>query len=142
MSRASVTASRRFVLIRSPNRFGIRAGRPPCNRDREPEAGGKARIRRPSFKADVSRSDRSANLLNVRSIGSGLFSNREEPDLPGPPSFAIATACLSGDVKATKLRYTFHGPPSVHEARLGPPHNPRSYLHEGRATGSAREHDV
>ncbi len=41
---------------------------------------------------------------------------------PRPPS-AIATTCFTFDVsKATKgFAILSHGPPSVHEARLGPP---------------------
>jgi hypothetical protein len=51
---------------------------------------------------------------------------------------------LLGDIKSHKdFAMLSHGPPSMHEARLGLPEQP-SFLtaRKGRATGSAREHDV
>jgi isoquinoline 1-oxidoreductase beta subunit len=66
-------------------------------------------------------------------------------DFPRPPSFRDRHGVLLlGDVKSDKNFATLsHGPPSVHEARLGLPEQP-SFLFctKGRATGSAREHDV
>ena len=51
---------------------------------------------------------------------------------------------LFGDIKSNKsFAMLSHGPPSVHEARLGLPEQPSFlYCTKGRATGSAREHDV
>jgi hypothetical protein len=100
----------------------------------------------PTSKQTCSRSYRSASILIVRSIGNGLFStsprNRTSP--LWPPS-AIATACFFlATSKATKnFAMLSHGPPSVHEARLGLTKQP-SFLtaRKGGPPVQPLEHDV
>ena len=69
----------------------------------------------------------------------------EKPDFAGPaPLRDRHGVLLFGDIKSNKsFAMLSHGPPSVHEARLGLPEQPSFlYCTKGRATGSAREHDV
>ena len=89
--------------------------------------------RRPGFKADMQRSYRSANLLIVRSIGSGLFSTSpRNRTSPVRPAFRDRHGVLLlGDIKSDEnFAILSHGPPSAHEARLGLPEQPSFLLHE------------
>jgi len=83
--------------------------------------------------------------LIVRSIGNGLFSTSEKPDFSRPAPFRDRNgAILLGDVESHKdFAILSHGPPSVHEARLGMPEQP-SFLpaRKGGPPAPAREHDV
>ena len=56
----------------------------------------------------------------------------EKPDFPGSAPFRDRHGVLLlGDVKSNKhFAMLSHGPPSVHEARLGLPEQPSFYLHE------------
>jgi hypothetical protein len=51
---------------------------------------------------------------------------------------------LLGDIESHEnFAILSHGPPSVHEARLGPPEQTQFFnCTKGWVTGSAREHDV
>ena len=102
--------------------------------------------RRPGFKADMQ------PIVSVRqSLDRPLDRQRavldlaEKPDFAGPAPFRDRHGVLLlGDIKSNKnFAMLSHGPPSVHEARLGLPEQPSFlYCTKGRATGSAREHDV
>jgi hypothetical protein len=102
--------------------------------------------RRPGLKADVQ------PVVPVRqSLDRPLDRQRivlhiaEKTDFAGSAAFRDCHGVLFlGDIKSHKdFAMLSHGSPSVHEARLGPPEQP-SFLFctKGRATGSAREHDV
>ena len=102
--------------------------------------------RRPGFEADMQ------PLVSVRqSLDRPLDRQRtvldiaEKPDFPGPATLRDRHGVLLlGDIESHEnFAILSHGPPSVHEARLGPPEQPSfSNCTKGRATGSAREHDV
>jgi hypothetical protein len=102
--------------------------------------------RRPGFKADMQ------PLVPVRqSLDCPLDRQRtvldiaEKPDLPGPASFRDRhRVLLLGDVESHEnFAILSHGPPSVHEDRLGLPEQP-SFLpaRKGGPPALAREHDV
>ena len=83
--------------------------------------------RRPSFEADMQ------PVVSVRqSLDRPLdrqptvFHIAEKPDLPGPTSLRDRNGVfLLGDVKSDKsFAILSHGPPTVHEARLGLPEQP------------------
>ena len=89
--------------------------------------------RRPGFKADVQPTvsarqsldrplDRQRAVLDVA----------EKPDFAGPAAFRDRHGVLLlGDIKSHKdFAILSHGPPSVHEARLGLPEQPSFLLHE------------
>jgi hypothetical protein len=89
--------------------------------------------RRPSLKADmqpivsVSQSldrplDRQRTVIDLA----------EKPDFPSPASLRDRDrVLLLADVESNKnFAMLSHGPPSVHEARLGLPEQPLFYLHE------------
>jgi hypothetical protein len=102
--------------------------------------------RRPGFEADmqpvVSVSQSFDRPLDRHRI---VLDIAHKPDFPGSATLRDRHGVLLlGDVESNKnFAILSHGPPSVHEARLGPPEQP-SFLpaRKGRATGSAREHDV
>ena len=89
--------------------------------------------RRPGLKADMQ------PVVSLRqSLDRPLDWSRAVLDLAEKPNLA-SPACfrdrhgvlLLGDVESDKnFAMLSHGPPSVHEARLGLPSKPRSYLHE------------
>ncbi len=93
--------------------------------------------RRPGFEADmqpgVSVSQSFDRPLDRRRI---VLDIAHKPDFPGSASLRDRHCVLFlGDVESNKnFAILSHGPPSVHEARLGPPSNPRSYQHERAAT--------
>ncbi len=98
--------------------------------------------RRPGFEADTQsvvplRQSLDRPLDRQRTI----FDITEKPDLSRPPSFRDSNrVLLLGDIKSHKdFAMLSHGPPSVHEARLGLPEQP-SFLPARK--GSPREHDV
>ena len=126
-SRASVTASRRFVLMRSPERFGIKAGATTYNRGRAPRPGDKARIPSARLQAELQ------PVVPIRQSPDRAFDRQrtvfdiaKKSDFPLRPPSAIATACFF--LATSKVTKSFamlsHGPPSVHEARLGLPKQP------------------
>jgi len=102
--------------------------------------------RRPGFEADVQPvvSSRQSfdRLLNRQRT---VLDIAEKPNFPGSATLRDRHGVLLlGDIERHEnFAILSHGPPSVHEARLGPPEQP-SFLNctKGRATGSAREHDV
>jgi hypothetical protein len=70
-------------------------------------------------------------------------------DLAKKPDLAAATTLRDRhrvlqlrDVERDESLYTHHGSPSVREARLGPPSNPRLSIARQGGPASAREHDV
>jgi hypothetical protein len=69
----------------------------------------------------------------------------QKPDLSAPASFSDRDrVLLLGDIESHEdFAILFHGPPSVHEARLGMPEQP-SFLpaRKGGPPARAREHDV
>jgi hypothetical protein len=69
----------------------------------------------------------------------------EKPDFAAPARFRDRhSVFLFGDIESHEsFAMLSHGPPSVHEARLGPPEQP-SFLpaRKGRPPARAREHDV
>jgi hypothetical protein len=74
-----------------------------------------------------------------------VFDIAEKPDFPGPATLRDRHSVLHlRDIESHEsFAILSHGPPSVHEARLGPPEQPSFFnCTKGRATGSAREHDV
>jgi len=101
--------------------------------------------RRPGFEADVQllvsvRQSLDRPLDRQRSV----FDIAEKSDFAGPPAFRNRHGVLRlGDIKSHKefAMLPMVRPPCM---RLGSvrPGNPRSYCTKGRATGSAREHDV
>jgi hypothetical protein len=123
-SHASVTASRRFVLMRSPDRFGIqgRSDHHALVAERL-DLAIKPVSRRPSFKADVQR------VVSVREpLDRPLDRQRavldiaEKSDFAAPARFRVL---LLRDIKSHKdFAMLSQGPPSVHEARLGSPEQP------------------
>jgi hypothetical protein len=102
--------------------------------------------RRPGFKAHVQRAVALRQSLD-RSLdrSRAVLDLAQEPDLPGPASLRDRhRVLLLGDVKSDKnFAMLSHGPPSVHEARLGSPEQP-SFLtaRKGGPPARAREHDV
>ena len=83
--------------------------------------------RRPGFKANMQpfvslRQSLDRPLDRQRTV----LDIAEKPDLPGPASFRDRhRVFLLGDVKCDKnFAILSHGPPSVHEARLGLPEQP------------------
>ena len=66
-----------------------------------------------------------------------VFNLAEKPHLPPPAALGDSHRVLPlRHVKCDKdFAILSHGPPSVHEARLGCPSNPRFYCTKGRATG-------
>jgi len=77
--------------------------------------------------------------LIVFSIDNGLFSTSKS-DFAGPAAFRDRNrVLLLGDIKSHKdFAMLSHGPPSVHEARLGQPEQPSFlYCTKGRATGTS-----
>jgi hypothetical protein len=68
-----------------------------------------------------------------------------KPNFPGSVTLCDRHGVLLlADIESHKnLAILSHGPPSVHEARLGPPEQPSLFnCTKGQATGSAPEHDV
>jgi hypothetical protein len=89
--------------------------------------------RRPRFKADMqplvsARQSLDRPLDRQRAV----FDITEETDFTGPPPFCNRhRVLLLGDIKSDKdFAMLSHGPPSMHEARLGSPEQPSFYLHE------------
>jgi len=89
--------------------------------------------RRPGFEADVQllvsvRQSLDRPLDRQRSV----FDIAEKSDFAGPPAFRNRHGVLRlGDIKSHKeFAMLSHGPPSVHEARLGSPGQPSFLLHE------------
>jgi hypothetical protein len=131
--------------MRSPKRFGIKAGATTIRSWASARPGDKAGIHRPGFKADLQL------IVPIRQspdrgFGNGLFStsprNRTSPT---PAAFRDRDGVLLlGDIKSHKnFAMLSHGPPSVHEARLGLPKQP-SFLtaRNGGPPAQPREHDV
>jgi len=136
-SRANVTASplaRSFRDQRRSDHHAVMAER--LNLAIKPVS------RRPGFEANTQsvvplRQSLDRPLDRQRTI----FDITEKPDLSPPPSFRDRNGVLLlGDVESHKdFAMLSHGPPSVHEARLGLPEQP-SFLPARK--GSPREHDV
>jgi hypothetical protein len=102
--------------------------------------------RRPGFEADmqpvVSVSQSFDRPLDRRRI---VLNIAHKPDFPGSATLRDRhRVLLLGDIESHEsFAILSHGPPSVHEARLGPPEQPSFFnCTKGRAAGSAREHDV
>ena len=102
--------------------------------------------RRPGFEADmqpvVSVSQSLDRPLDRRRV---VLDIAHKPDFPGSATLRDRhRVLLLGDIESHEnFAILSHGPPSVHEARLGPPEQPSFFnCTKGRATGSAREHDV
>jgi hypothetical protein len=95
--------------------------------------------RRPGLKADMqSAVARRQSLDRPLDRSRAVFDLAEKPDFPGPASLRERhRVFLLGDVKSDKnFAMLSHGPPSVHEARLGLPEQPSFlYCTKGRATG-------
>ena len=135
------------MLIRSPARFGISAGATTMQSWPSARAWRWSPYpERAGFEADVQPvvSSRQSldRLLNRRRA---VLDIAEKPDFSPPPSFCDRHCVfLFGDIESNKsFAILSHGPPSVHEARLGPPEQPSfPTCTKARATGSAREHDV
>ena len=93
----------------------------------------KAVSRRPGFKTNMqpivsARQSLDRSLDRQRAV----LNLPEKPDFSRPAPFRDRNGVLLlGDVESHEsFAILSHGPPSVHEARLGNPSNPRSYLHE------------
>ena len=99
--------------------------------------------RRPGFKTDMERSRRAANLLIIRSTGSGALSTSlGHPDFAAPATYR-AVLLLATSEATKNFAMLSHSPRSVHEARLDSPEQP-SFLtaRKGGPPARAREHDV
>ncbi len=89
--------------------------------------------RRPGLEADmqpvVSVSQSFDRPLDRRRI---VLNIAYKPDFPGPATLRDRHGVLLlGDIESHEnFAILLHGPPSVHEARLGPPEQPSFYLHE------------
>jgi hypothetical protein len=101
--------------------------------------------RRPGLKADVQlvvpgRKSLDRLLDRQRAV----LDIAEKSHFSLPPSFRDRHGVLLlGDIKSHEnFAMLSHGPLSVHEARLGPPEQLSFTCTKGRATDSAREHDV
>ena len=106
----------------------------------------RALSRRPGFKADMQPVVSLSQSLD-RSLdrSRAVLDLAQEPDLPHSASLRDRhRVLLLRDVKSDKsFAILSYGPPSVHEARLGLPEQPSILFGmKGRATGSARGHNV
>ncbi len=102
--------------------------------------------RRPGFEADmqpvVSVNQSFDRPLDRRRI---VLDIAHKPDFLGSATLRNRhRVLLLGDIESHEnFAILSHGPPSVREARLGPPEQPSFFnCTKGRATGSAREHNV
>jgi hypothetical protein len=97
--------------------------------------------RRPGLKADMQSAVALRQSLDRPLDRSrAVFDVAEKPDFPRPASLRERhRVFLLGDVKSDKnFAMLSHGPPSVHEARLGLPEQPSFlYCTKGRATGAS-----
>jgi hypothetical protein len=144
-SRASLTASRpvRLVLARPFRNQGL-SDHHTIVAERL-DLAIKPVSHRPGFKADLQ------PVVPIRQSPDRAFDRQrtvfdiaKKSDFPLRPPSAIATACFFlARSKATKLRYASHGPPSVHEARLGLPKQPSLLTaRKGGLSDQPREHGV
>ena len=133
--RASVTASRRFVLMRSPDRFGIRAGATTMQSWPRALIGDKARI--PSARLQnrhaAGRIGSASSLDRLLDRQRAVLDVAEKPDLSGPArlprSQRRASSWRRQKPTKTSLYFPMVRPPCM---RLGSacPSTPLSYLHE------------